>query len=112
MFLQRNKKDFFTYYFTFRYDVVNINLKHKPDWLIEKNPLETVPCIELAGGQTLYNSLIIVDYLDEAYPQNKLYPCQPLAKAKDKLLIDRFNEVIGIMFKVRFVTLVLYIFTY
>ncbi|EFN81737.1 pyrimidodiazepine synthase [Harpegnathos saltator] len=81
------------------YDVVNINLKHKPDWLIEKNPLEDVPCIELEGGETLYNSLIIVDYLDEAYPHNKLYPIQPLKKAKDKILIDRFNEVITTIYK-------------
>lgn len=78
--------------------------------MIEKNPLGDIPCIEFEGGQTLYNSLIIADYLDEAYPRNKLYPNQPLAKAIDKLLIDRFNEVIATMYKV-FVTLVFYIFT-
>ncbi|XP_071635462.1 pyrimidodiazepine synthase [Temnothorax longispinosus] len=77
------------------YDVVYVNLTHKPDWLIEKSPLNKVPCIELEGGETLYESLIIADYLDDAYPQNKLYPSDPLAKAKDKLLIDRFNTVIS-----------------
>lgn len=84
----------------FRYDVVYINLTHKPDWLIEKNPLNKVPCIELEGGETLYESLIIAEYLDDAYPQNKLYSSQPLAKATEKLLIDRFNAVIAIMYKV------------
>lgn len=62
--------------------------------------MEEVPCIELEGGQTLYNSLTIVDYLDEAYPQNKLYPSQTLAKAQDKLLIDGFSKVITTMYKV------------
>ncbi|XP_032667113.1 pyrimidodiazepine synthase-like [Odontomachus brunneus] len=82
------------------YDVVNINLKHKPEWFIEKSPLEIVPCIELEGGHTLYESLIIADYLDEAYPQNRpLYSCQPFAKARDKLLIERFKNVINIMYK-------------
>ncbi|XP_011166456.1 pyrimidodiazepine synthase [Solenopsis invicta] len=81
------------------YDVVYVNLTHKPDWLIEKSPLNKVPCIELEGGETLYESLIIADYLEDAYPQNKLYPSNPLAKAKDKLLIDRFNTVISTMYK-------------
>ncbi|XP_036142206.1 pyrimidodiazepine synthase-like isoform X1 [Monomorium pharaonis] len=81
------------------YDIVNVNLTHKPDWLIEKSPLNKVPCIELEDGETLYESLIIADYLDDAYPQNKLYPSNPLAKAKDKLLIDRFNTVISTIYK-------------
>lgn len=81
------------------YDVVYVNLTHKPEWLREKNPLGKVPCIELAGGETLYESLIIADYLDDVYPQNKLYPKDPLARAKDKQLISRFNDVINIMFK-------------
>lgn len=77
-----------------------MNLIDKPDWLIEKSPLNKVPCIELEGGETLYESLIIAEYLDNAYPQNKLYPNDPLAKAKDKLLIDRFNTVIATMHRV------------
>jgi len=77
-----------------------VNLTNKPDWLIEKSPLNKVPCIELEGGETLYESLIIADYLDDTYSQNKLYPSNPLAKAKDKLLIDRFNTVKSNMYKV------------
>ncbi|XP_036142677.1 pyrimidodiazepine synthase-like isoform X2 [Monomorium pharaonis] len=84
---------------SFRYDIVNVNLTHKPDWLIEKSPLNKVPCIELENGETLYESLIIADYLDDAYPQNKLYPSNPLAKAKDKLWIDRSNTVASNMYK-------------
>lgn len=68
--------------------------------MIEKSPLNKVPCIELEGGETLYESLIIGDYLDEVYPENRLHSANPLAKAKDKLLIDRFNTVIATMYKV------------
>lgn len=64
-----------------------------------------VPCIELEEGETLYESLVIAEYLDEAYPQNKLYPKDPLAKAKDKLLIDRFNSIISTMYKVHVVSI-------
>lgn len=65
-----------------------------------------VPCIEFQSGETLYESLIIADCLDEAYPQNKLYPDNPVARAKDKLLISRFNTVINVMYKVH--TIVIY----
>jgi len=93
-------KSVFFALFVFRYDVVYVNLTHKPDWLMEKSPLNKVPCIELEEGEILYESLIIAEYLDDTYPQNKLYPNSSLAKAKDKLLIDRFNTVIATMYKV------------
>lgn len=82
------------------YDVVYINLTHKPEWLVEKNPLSKVPTLEFENGDILYESLIIADYLDEAYPENSLYPNDPLLKAKDKLLIERFNSFITAMYKV------------
>ena len=77
-----------------------INLTEKPEWLLEKSPLGKVPCLEFENGETLYESLIIADYLDEAYPQNRLYPENPLAKAKDKLLIERFNSVTTTIYQV------------
>lgn len=75
-------------------------MTNKPEWLLEKSPLGKVPCIELEEGETLYESLVIAEYLDDAYPQNKLYPSNPLARAKDKLLIGRFNSVINTLYKV------------
>ncbi|OAD53462.1 Glutathione S-transferase omega-2, partial [Eufriesea mexicana] len=81
------------------HDVVYVNLTQKPDWLLAKSPVGKVPCIELEGGETLYESLVIAEYLDDAYPQNKLYPNDPLSRAKDKLLIGRFNSVINTMYK-------------
>ncbi|XP_017885243.1 pyrimidodiazepine synthase-like [Ceratina calcarata] len=81
------------------HDVVYVNLTHKPEWLLEKSPLGKVPCIELNTGETLYESLIIAEYLDDAYPQNKLFPKDHLARAKDKLLINGFNTIINIMYK-------------
>lgn len=100
------------YRFIFRYDVVYVNLTNKPEWLIEKSPLNKVPCIELEGGETVYESLIVADYLDEAYPQNKLYPNDPLIKAKDKLLIDRFNTVIATWYKVLYIFALVFILKY
>ncbi|KOC63126.1 Glutathione S-transferase omega-1 [Habropoda laboriosa] len=81
------------------HDVVYVNLTHKPDWFLEKNPLGKVPCIELENGETLHESLVIAEYLDDIHPQNKLYSKDPLTRAKDKLLISRFNNFITTMYK-------------
>ncbi|CAD6232858.1 GSCOCT00007017001.2-RA-CDS [Cotesia congregata] len=81
------------------YDMVFVNLNDKPEWLTEKSPLGKVPFIEFEDGEILYESLIVVDYLNEAYPETNLYPSDPRAKAKDKILIERFNAVTILMYR-------------
>ncbi|XP_012267252.2 pyrimidodiazepine synthase-like [Athalia rosae] len=84
------------------YDVVWVNLTKKPEWLAQKNPLSKVPVLQLEEGSILYESLIVSDFLDEAFPETPLYPSDPLLKAKDKLLVERFNSVILPFFKIVF----------
>ena len=40
------------------YDCVNINLKDRPDWFYEMNPLGKVPVIEMPDGKVIYESAI------------------------------------------------------
>ncbi|XP_018576746.1 pyrimidodiazepine synthase [Anoplophora glabripennis] len=82
------------------YDVVNINLSSKPDWIYDKSPYGKIPALELDTGDVLYESLIIADYLDERYHQHLLHAKDPLQKAKDKLLIEQFNRIINTMYRV------------
>ncbi|XP_066997064.1 pyrimidodiazepine synthase [Anabrus simplex] len=84
------------------YDVVNINLTEKPEWLVEKSPLGKVPVIELEDHGTLYESLVICDFLDEKYPERPLHYKDPFKKAKDKIAIEFFNKVISAMYKVHY----------
>lgn len=72
------------------YNVAYVELKEKPEWLVEKSPKAKVPAIELPNGERLVESLIICDYLEEAFPQVPLWPSDPLLKAKDRLVIDKF----------------------
>lgn len=80
------------------HDVVNINLKNKPEWYLEKFPLGKVPALYV-DGVNLYESLIIADYLDEKYPQRPLFPKDPLRKALDRILIEGFSRVINLLYK-------------
>lgn len=82
------------------YHTAYIDLKAKPEWLTQKSPLNKVPALELPGeGDALIESLVIADYLDEKYPENPLHSKDPLQKARDKILIERFNGFIGPLFK-------------
>ncbi|KAF2896245.1 hypothetical protein ILUMI_09929 [Ignelater luminosus] len=80
------------------HDVVNINLSHKPEWLYNKVKSGNIPALEVENGEVLTESSIIIDYLDEKYSNNPLYPRDPLQKAKDRLLINHFNKVISAMY--------------
>lgn len=76
-----------------RHDTININLKDKPDWFLEKNPLGLVPTLETPAGEVIYESPITCEYLDEVYPEKKLFPSSPFAKAQQKMMLEHFSKV-------------------
>lgn len=54
------------------------------------NPKGQVPVLS-DDGLVLYDSTVIIEYLDEAYPQNPLYPATPADRARcrqDELFAD------------------------
>ncbi|KAM4852435.1 glutathione S-transferase omega-1-like [Thomomys bottae] len=76
-----------------RHEVVNINLKNKPEWFFTKNPFGLVPVLENSQGQLIYESSITCEYLDEAYPGKKLLPEDPYEKACQKMTFELFSKV-------------------
>jgi glutathione S-transferase len=76
------------------HETVNVNLAQKPDWLFEKNPAGKVPVIE-KEEMILNESLVTSDYLDEAYPDNPLHPSDPYLKAKQRLVVEAFQQTTG-----------------
>ncbi|KAH8406890.1 hypothetical protein KR222_010378, partial [Zaprionus bogoriensis] len=82
---------------------IYIDLIDKPEWYREYSPLGKVPALQLTGEQqqpALVESLIIAAYLDEQYPQPALFPADPLQKALDKILIERFAGVVSAVYPV------------
>lgn len=85
------------------YHVININLNEKPEWYLEVNSSGKVPALHLVnepGSPFLSESLIITEYLDEKYPQNPVYPKDPINKALDKLWIEKFSPIIGAVVRI------------
>ena len=77
------------------YDAVEIDLADKPAWLYEKNPLGKVPVYEEEGGFVLPESWVIMEYLEERYPEPALWPADPAERALGRLWLDRFDERLG-----------------
>lgn len=82
-----------------KHEIVNINLKNKPDWFFEKNPGGLVPVLETSKGHLIYESPITCEYLDEVYPEKKLYPTDPYQKARQKMLLEDFSKLPSLGFK-------------
>jgi glutathione S-transferase len=75
------------------YETVEIDLDHRPAWLIELNPPGgRVPIIE-EGGFVLPESAVIMDYLEERYPEPALLPADPADRAVARLWIERFDRL-------------------
>ena len=73
------------------YEVINVESRGKPEDLLELNPYGSIPTLvdrELA----LYESSIITEYLDERFPHPPLMPVYPVARAKARLIIHRFDR--------------------
>ncbi|KAM5322905.1 glutathione S-transferase omega-1 [Glossophaga mutica] len=76
-----------------KHEVININLKNKPEWYFKKNPFGLVPVLENSQGQLIYESAITCEYLDEVYPGKKLLPEDPYEKACQKMVFELFSKV-------------------
>src|SRR5436305_6822976 len=76
------------------YETVEIDLAGRPDWIYEKNPLGKVPILE-EGAFLLPESEVIMEYLEERYPEPALLPSDPVERALVRLVIHRFDTNLG-----------------
>jgi glutathione S-transferase len=75
------------------HDMVEIDLSDRPAWLYEKNPAGRVPVIEENGGRPLSESAVIMEFLEERYPEPPLLPADPADRAAVRLLIFRDGDL-------------------
>ena len=73
------------------YEVINVESRSKPEDLLELNPYGSVPTL-VDRELVLYDPNIITEYLDERFPHPPLMPVYPVARAKARLIIHRFER--------------------
>jgi RNA polymerase-associated protein len=72
-------------------DIVDVDPSNKPEELAEINPYNTLPTL-LDRELVLYESTVIMEYLDERFPHPPLLPVYPVARAQSRLLIQRIEK--------------------
>ncbi|MCE5419684.1 MAG: glutathione S-transferase N-terminal domain-containing protein [Acidithiobacillus sp.] len=73
------------------YQTIDVDLTQKPEDLTELNPYGEVPTLvdrELA----IYDSMLIMEYLDERFPHPPLIPVDPISRAKVRVGMLRFER--------------------
>lgn len=73
------------------FEVVEIDPKEKNEDLIDLNPYNTVPTI-VDRDLVLYNSQVIMEYLDERFPHPPLMPVDPVSRANNRLMLYRIEQ--------------------
>ena len=72
-------------------DIVGVDPDDRPDELRQINPYNTLPTL-LDRDLVLYQSNVIMEYLDERFPHPPLLPVYPVARAQSKLLMHRIEK--------------------
>jgi stringent starvation protein A len=73
------------------FDLHEVDIDSQFNALAEINPYNTVPTL-VDRDLVLYESEIIMEYLDERFPHPPLMPVYPVARARTRLLLHRVNR--------------------
>lgn len=71
-------------------DVVDVDINNPPEDLIDINAYNTVPTL-VDRDLVLYDSLIIMEYLDERFPHPPLMPVDPVSRARTRMMLHRID---------------------
>ena len=72
-------------------EIFDVDTDNKPEDLIDVNPYGVLPTL-VDRDLVLYDSRIIVDYLDERFPHPPLLPVDPVSRAKCRLALYRVEK--------------------
>jgi glutathione S-transferase len=75
------------------YETVEIDLGDRPPWVFELNETGRVPILD--DELVLPESEVIMEYLDERFPAVPLLPTDRSERAKARLLVHRFDDLLG-----------------
>ena len=74
------------------HEVVEVDLADRPAWIYEKNSTGRVPVLE-EGEWLLPESAVIMEYLEERFPEPALLPADTGERAEARLRVHRADEL-------------------
>lgn len=72
-------------------DIVDVDDGNLPEDLLDLNPYNTVPTL-VDRDLVLYDSRVIIEYLDERFPHPPLMPVDPVARAQFRVALYRIEK--------------------
>ena len=72
-------------------DLIETDAAHPPAELSELNPYNSLPTL-VDRELVLYESKVMMEYLDERFPHPPLLPVYPVARAESRLFIHRIEK--------------------
>jgi len=72
-------------------DIVSVEGTDLPEDLVDLNPYHTVPTL-VDRDLVLYDSRVIIEYLDERFPHPPLMPVDPVTRAQFRLALFRIER--------------------
>jgi glutathione S-transferase len=81
------------------FEVIYVDLADKPAWFLDISPLGKVPLLRIEhDGEppaVIFESAVILEYLEETVPGDKLHPADPLRRAQHRAWIEFGSTVLG-----------------
>jgi|TARA_B100001964_G_scaffold221470_1_gene265510 RNA polymerase-associated protein len=72
-------------------EIVNVERGNMPEDLADLNPYNSLPTL-VDRDLALYESMVIMEYLDERFPHPPLLPVYPVARAQSRLFVYRIQR--------------------
>ena len=72
-------------------EIISVEAGRQPPKLIEVNPYGSLPTL-VDRDLALWESTVVMEYLDERFPHPPLMPVYPVARANSRLLIHRIQR--------------------
>jgi len=72
-------------------EIISVEAGRQPSKLTEVNPYGSLPTL-VDRDLALWESTVVMEYLDERYPHPPLLPVYPVARANSRLLIHRIQR--------------------
>jgi RNA polymerase-associated protein len=72
-------------------EILDVDPHNKPEDLLAINPYEIMPTL-VDRDLTLYDSRVIMEYLDERFPHPPLLPVDPVSRARCRMALYRVEQ--------------------
>jgi glutathione S-transferase len=76
------------------YEMIVPENKNEDPAFARLNPIRKTPVLVLEDGRAIYESTVINEYIEEAFPQPPMLPMDPFERARVRMIEDTFDQYV------------------